>query len=135
MIPRPKTMFPGPKHSNGLNPAQGLRPWHLGPWPPATTEAKAAAPRKHKSSHLLLRARVATLQEQGRDPQPRTCPNSFSNIPNPPKTCLNIPKSSNQSSQASQWSKTIKTQGSIEPKTQRFTKSNSKLRNSKNSKL
>ena len=134
-ILRPKTMFPRSKHTNGLNPAQGLRPWHLGPRPPATSEIRAAVPNRHKLSHMLLRARAAALQEQGCGAQPRTCPNSFSNIPKPPKSCLNITKSSNQSSQASQWSKTIKTQGSNKPKTQQFTKSIQSLETRKNSKL
>ena len=37
-------MFSGPKHSNGLNPTQGMRPQHQGPRPPATSETRAAMP-------------------------------------------------------------------------------------------
>ena len=68
--------------------------------------------------HLLLQGRAAAPQEQGRDPQLWAIPKRVFNPPRPPKSYLNIPQSSKQSSQASQYLKTLKTHGSNKPKTQ-----------------
>ena len=135
MIPRPKTMFPGSKHPNGLKSLPEPRPSNLKSRPPAQLEASTAAPNTKGHGATPKQNPLVFLFEPGLRPPTLGHSKTCFQLLQASKIIPNHPQSSKKSSQASQNTKTLKTQGSNQPKTQQFTKSNSKLRNSKNSKL